>query len=863
MTEHTKIRPSAPDAAALQALLPLVRKPGQYAGLEHNAIPAGQGRLRETQLNFCLIFPDLYEIGMSHQGLQILYHILNQRKDFCAHRAYAPDTDMEALLRKEGLPLFSLEAGVPLAGYDVLGITLPYELCYTNILTVLDLAGLPLRAQDRGERYPLVLGGGSCAFNPEPVADFFDAILLGDGEGAIIEIANLLHVAKKERISRREVLKRLSAVQGLYVPSLFKPQYGENGRLQGIEALEPGYISVRRAILPELDAGELQHRPLVPAVKPVHDRLAMEIARGCTRGCRFCQAGIIYRPVRERSLDDILNWAEEGIRSSGFEEMALLSLSTGDYSCLDELVLTLMNRFSPRRVALSMPSMRVGTLSPAIMEQIRRVRKTGFTVAPEAGSERLRQVINKGITEEDLLDTCRNAFSLGWNLIKFYFMTGLPTETEADVEAIAALVRKAKAQAGAGSGSRRGVQINVGVGTFVPKANTPFQWEEQLSLEESKARIQLLKRLLPPKGFKLKWHDPEQSYLEGVFARGDRRLSALIEKAWKRGARLDSWGEHFQLDRWQEAAKDCSIELDAYLRRRNLEEVLPWDHLDCGVERSFLLDERERALAQHCTPDCRTAGCQGCGICDFKTVQPVLHSSPAPAKDQGRTENTDTRQGNGITYRVRYQRSGNSRLLGHLELLQLIFRSLRRAGMPLIYTQGFNPTPKVSFSQALPVGMESLVEYFDMELLRPISLNDSLVECLNRELPPGLQVQSVGFAPKKNAACARASYSVFLGGLLNVHGVAALEAKIDAFLAREHVPVTRLRKNRETSFDMRPLIAAMRLNEEVLELSLIHHQGLPGVNPREVLEKVFGLSQEEALLCRIVKRESVDMPVPA
>lgn len=849
--------------------MPLVRKPGQYVGLEYNAISAKKGALQEAQLNFCLIFPDLYEIGMSHQGLQILYHILNQQEDFCAHRAYTPDTDMEALLRKKGMPLFSLEAGVPLAKYDVLGITLPYELCYTNILTVLDLAGLPLYSRERNQSHPLVLGGGSCAFNPEPVADFFDAILLGDGEEAIVEIANLLHAVKKNKISRKEMLKQLSAVQGLYVPSLFKPQYSEDGRLQSVEALEPGHTSVRRAILPALDSGELQHRPLVPAVKPVHDRLAMEIARGCTRGCRFCQAGILYRPVRERSMADILTWAEKGIEASGFEEMALLSLSTGDYSCLDELVLTLMNRFSPCRVALSMPSMRVGTLSPAIMEQIRRVRKTGFTIAPEAGSERLRQVINKGITEEDLLDTCHNAFSLGWNLIKFYFMTGLPTETEADVGAIATLVRKAKAQAQTKnrSGNRRGIQINVGVGTFVPKAHTPFQWEEQLSLEASKERIQLLKRLLPPKGFKLKWHDPEQSYLEGVFARGDRRLSALIEEAWRQGARLDSWGEHFQLARWQEAAKDCDIELDAYLRKRSSEELLPWDHLDCGVERAFLLAERERALTRQYTSDCRTDGCQGCGICDFKTVQPVLHNSPAPATAHKRPESGAIQQGKGLSYRVHYQRSANSRLLGHLELLQLIFRSLRRAGMPLAYTQGFNPTPKVSFSQALPVGMESLAEYFDMELRRPISLNSSLIESLNRELPSGLEVHSISLAPKKNAACARASYSVHLSGHLNghlgSHDPAALDAKISAFLACEHFPITRLRKNRETSFDMRPLIAAMRLDEDVLELSLIHHQGLPGVNPREVLEKVFGFSQEEALLCRIVKRESVDMPVPA
>ncbi len=850
------------DISTLYRQLPLVRKPGQYAGLEYNAV---QGGLHKEKLNCCLIFPDLYEIGMSHQGLQILYHILNQREQFCAHRAYTPDTDMETLLRKEQLPLFSLEAGAPLASYDMLGITLPYELCYTNILTVLDLAGLPLRARDRNASHPLVLGGGSCAFNPEPVADFFDAILLGDGEEAILSIASILLTAKMEKTGRAELLKKLATVQGVYIPSLFKPQYSdENGRFTAIDALEPGYTGVRRAILPALDSGESQQQPLVPAVKPVHDRLAMEIARGCTRGCRFCQAGILYRPVRERSMDDILNWADKGIEASGFEEMALLSLSTGDYSCLDELVLTLMNRFSPRRVALSMPSMRVGTLSPEIMEQIRRVRKTGFTVAPEAGSERLRQVINKGITEEDLLETCRNAFSLGWKLIKFYFMTGLPTETEEDVEAITTLVRKAKAQAESKtSGSRRGVQINVGVGTFVPKAHTPFQWEAQLSLKQSKERINLLKRLLPPKGFKLKWHDPEQSYLEGVLARGDRRLSELIEAAWQRGARLDSWGEQFQLNRWQEAAETCGIDLDEYLRARSTEEVLPWDHLDSGVERSYLLAERERALVQQYTPDCRTEGCQGCGICDFKTIQPVLHSSAAPPLQTGvhatRADTAKSSQGQNFTYRVQYSRQGPSRLLGHLELLQLIFRVLRRANLPLAYSQGFNPTPKVSFSQALPVGMESMVEYFDMELLRPINPDAGLVARLNRELPPGLAVDRIVLAPKKNPICIRASYEIKLQG----QDPEVLKTQAASFLACAQFPITRVRKNRQTSFDMRPLIVSMEIREGVLLLELLHHQGLPGVNPREVLERVFAFTQEEALLSRIMKRESVAVPVPA
>lgn len=499
----------------IDAILPLVKKPGQYIGGELNSINKAwhMGAIR-----FCLIFPDLYELGMSHHGLQILYHILNNDERFLAQRCYAPDIDMEEHLRKAGLPLFALESRRPLAEFDVLGFTLPYELCYTNILTVLDLAGLPFKACDRTEEHPLVIGGGSCALNPEPVADFFDVIVLGDGEEVVVELGERLLAAKNEGAGKTETLRKLATVKGVYVPLFFEPIY-TNGQFAGVQALEKDYIQAERRVLPELPKAATSTRPLVPVVKPIHDRLGIEIARGCTRGCRFCQAGMIYRPVRERSVDDILKLAEQGIEASGFDEVALLSLSTGDYSCLPEVLIRLMDRFADEYISVSMPSMRVGTLTPEIIEQIKRVRKTGFTVAPEAGTDRMREVINKGITEEDLLATCRDAFGAGWNLIKFYFMIGLPTETEEDVDGIVELAKKARAAAGGGGRA----QINVSVATFIPKPHTPFQWHEQLSLEEAKARLQRLKQLLPRKGFKLKWHDAHTSFMEGVFSRGDRR----------------------------------------------------------------------------------------------------------------------------------------------------------------------------------------------------------------------------------------------------------------------------------------------------------------------------------------------------
>jgi len=607
--------------ASLRALLARVQKPARYVGQEWNSVVKDWDR---AQVTLALAFPDTYEIGMSNLGLMILYDLVNQREGLLAERAYAPWVDMEAAMRASGIPLFSLETRHPLHEFDVVGFTLQHELDYSNLLNMLDLGGIPVLAAERGPDAPLVIAGGSCTYNPGPMAAFIDLFVIGEGEEVLIELLERVRdwkatLLQKTASTRRELLLSLAGIPGIYVPSLYRVDYNGDGTLssrspEGLSSVKPLVegipARVRKRITPNLSP--VPTRPIVPTLRVVHDRGMVEIQRGCSRGCRFCQAGMIYRPIRERPVAETVQAVGELIAATGYGEVGLVSLSSSDHSGIAEIVSQVIARHGPDGVSVSLPSLRIDSFSVRLAQMIQSTRKTGFTFAPEAGSQRLRDVINKGVSEEDLMRTTRAAFGSGWNRIKLYFMIGLPTETDEDVAEIARLIREIRAQGRAIRG--RGVKINVSVSTFVPKPHTPFQWVPLAPRRVIERRQDILRATVRGRGVHLSWSDWDSTWLEAILARGDRRLGPVIYRAWQAGARFDAWREHFRPELWQEALEEEGIETDFFTTRpRGREEMLPWDHIDAGVTREFLWREYQRALVGAVSPDCRTE-CHACGI---------------------------------------------------------------------------------------------------------------------------------------------------------------------------------------------------------------------------------------------------------
>ncbi len=602
-------------------ILSQVQKPARYTGGEFGSIIKAD---EETEVSIALAFPDIYEVGMSYLGFKILYHILNKEEGVAAERVYAPWVDMEAKMHENALPLTSLETGKILRDFDFVGFTLQYELSYTNILNMLDLGKIPLFTKDRTEEDTFVIAGGPCVYNPEPLADFIDFFIIGEGEEIMVELMNAYKNWQNEGClgGRQGFLERAVSIEGIYVPSFYHVDYLADGTVEKVVPVNPAAPSVvKKRVVKDLNTISYPNAPIVPFGEIVHDRIMLEVFRGCTRGCRFCHAGMVYRPVRERKPELLKQLARELVNNTGYNEISLVSLSTADYSCLAPLIHDLIAELKSEKVSVSLPSLRVDSFSVDLAKEVQEVRKSGLTFAPEAGSQRMRDVINKGVTEEDLLKAVGAAFESGWSSVKLYFMIGLPGETDEDVLAIAELAKAVQYKYFQIKG-HRGAKVTVSVSSFVPKPYTPFQWKGQDEIEEIRRKQMLLKDALKVKNITYQYHDAVTSVIEGVFARGDRRLGKALYLAWQNGAKFDGWSEHFSYKRWLDAISECGLDKAFYANRdREENEVFPWEHIQPAVNRAFLWNEYQKSLRAELTEDCRHANCSGCGVCQNLDVK--------------------------------------------------------------------------------------------------------------------------------------------------------------------------------------------------------------------------------------------------
>ncbi len=788
------------------------QKPSRYINSEINSVH------KKAPVKVALAFPDVYEIGMSHLGMKVLYQIINNLHFASAERVFAPWPDLEEALKSQDVPLTSLESKKPLKEFDIIGFSLQYELSYTTVLNMLHLGGIPIKHEERMGMYdiPLVIAGGPCTVNPLPMAAFIDAFLIGDGEEAVPEMLSAYHQWKEGgQNNKLSLLQALGKIEGVYVPALGKEK------------------PVIRRYITSLEDAPFPDSPVLPFMNIVHDRINIEISRGCTMGCRFCQAGMTYRPVRERSPEKIMELAEKSLANTGYDALSFTSLSSGDYSCLNYLMKEFNRKFYNKRISLSLPSLRVGSVSREMLEEIKVVRKSGFTIAPEAGTDRLRAVINKDFTEETYIKALETLFSAGWHNLKLYFMTGLPTETDEDIEAIPEMVMKATKISRKLTG--RAVNISVGVSSFIPKAHTPFQWCGQNDMELLKEKNRYLRKNLSKRGLQYKGHREEMALLEAVFARGDEHLSPLIEAAWSLGCRLDPWTDHFDFDKWKQAMDMTGIDAVGYaVREYPTDSPLPWDNINTGITKDYLIKEYQAALSGSFTSDCRKK-CHACGL-----------KCPAPeSENESRTVtfqpgNRPETESQSIKIRLQFSKTGNARHLSHLELTNAFIRAMRRASFPFKYSKGFSSVPIMSFGPALRVGIAGLREYLDTELLLPFNA-ESAVELLNRTLPEGMHVSEFSFISGKEK-----SLDSFIGryvyDIKNDKGLSVAD-----FLGKKEIPAQR--GNR--LFNMKDMVEDItQLDQRTFQVTL---RDLAEVKVKlaEIINEIFGVSVDDLEVTRV------------
>lgn len=764
----------------LEDILQKVEKPGRYLGGEWNAVKKDPDRVL---VKVALAFPDLYEVGMSYLGQKILYHILNSQPHILAERVFAPWPDFDRELRAQKMPLFSLENKIPLSRFDIIGFSLLYELNYTNILTMMDLGHIPLFSAERDLNFPLVIAGGPAAFNPEPMADYFDLFMIGDGEEAVLEIIQSYSALKKETRDKDVVLRELANIKGVYVPSLYEPYKTNNIPLLAVEPKEKRPARIMKRVLFPFEKAPFPEDIIVPHIQVIFDRVAWEVARGCPQNCRFCQASSIYFPVRVKSPAQVITGIMNSLHSTGYEAVSLASLSVSDYPYLEGVIRSLMKELEKRKVSLSLPSLRPKGLTSEVVENILRVRKTGFTLVPEAGTERLRTVINKCLGNDEIWEAAENAFSKGWKRLKLYFMIGLPTEREEDllgiVDMVKEILRIGKRLL------RKAPQINLSISSFIPKPHTPFQWLRMEAQDILQAKYEfILSYLKKYSAVRLKRDSLERSVLEGVLSRGDRRLNTVLHRAWESGARFDSWNDMFRFSIWEKAFESERMDYREYLSELDRESVLPWDHIDTGLTKKLLLEELEKGLKGIPTPSCSErdcAVCQGCSLSKFhqgemdESAAGVWKDTPALGKW------TEKKQ----KYRASYRKKSRARYLSHMDLNNLIQQGFRRAGVSVHYSQGFHPKMAISYAPALPLGMAANSEW--LEFKSPyIIAEDEFVSRINRFIPEGIEffeLRRLGDAdPSMNRQIRGFIYSL---DLQNEKVVAAVESLTSEFNGEE------------------------------------------------------------------------------